>query len=183
MKYYISDTHFGHASVLKFDGRPFETIEEHDRTLIEYWNARVTNKDDIYILGDFAYRNEKPEEWYLERLKGRKHLIIGNHDKRLLENATAMKYFETVEKLLHVSDGGHEISLCHYPLAEWFGYYKGHHHIYGHIHGRGNETAAFMKTRERALNAGCMINGYMPVTLEELRVNNQRWRKEPCKRG
>lgn len=176
MIYYIADTHFGHASVLKFDGRPFETIEEHDRMLIENWNARVTDRDEIYILGDFAYRNEKPEEWYLERLKGRKHLIIGNHDRRLLKNETAMKYFEEADKMLHVTDGRHELCLCHYPLAEWFGFYKGHHHIYGHIHNHEDDTARFMRTRERAFNAGCMLYGYMPVTLEEMRIYHEKRR-------
>ena len=171
MNYYIADTHFGHESVLRFDNRPFCSIEENDRTLIEYWNARVTNNDHIYIIGDFAYRNEKPEEWYLKRLSGKKHLIIGNHDQKLLKNEAAMKYFETVEKMMHVSDGRHQICLCHYPLAEWYGFYKGHYHIYGHIHNSENDIAQFMHSRKRALNAGCMVNGYMPVTFEELVQN------------
>lgn len=169
MIYYIADTHFGHNSVLKFDDRPFETIEEHDRCLMENWNARIQDRDDVYILGDFAYRNEKPEEWYLERLKGKKHLIIGNHDSRLLENEAAMRYFESADKMLHVTDGRDELCLCHYPLAEWFGFYKGHYHIYGHIHNHDDETARFMKTRESAFNAGCMLYGYTPVTLEEMK--------------
>jgi len=62
MIYYIADTHFGHNSVLKFDDRSFEKIEEHDRCLMENWNARIQDRDDVNILGDFAYRNEKPEE-------------------------------------------------------------------------------------------------------------------------
>lgn len=174
MNYYISDTHFGHVSVLNFDNRPFASVEENDRVLMENWNARVTDKDDIYIVGDFAYRNEKPEEWYLSRLKGKKHLIIGNHDKKLLANESAMKYFESVEKMMHVTDGGHQICLCHYPMAEWFGFYKGHHHIFGHIHNHEDETAKFMRTRERAFNAGCMLYGYMPVTFAELKAAKER---------
>ena len=168
MNYYIADTHFGHSGALNFDNRPFASVEESDRTLMEYWNARVTNNDHIYILGDFAYRNEKPEEWYLSRLKGKKHLIIGNHDKKLLANETAMKFFESVDKMLHVTDEGNQICLCHYPIAEWFGYHKGHYHIYGHIHNHDDEVAQFMRSRERAFNAGCMLHNYMPVTFVEL---------------
>ena len=60
MIYYISDLHFGHRNVIGMDGRPFETIEEMDATLIRLWNERVTEGDDVYIVGDFAYRNNIP---------------------------------------------------------------------------------------------------------------------------
>ena len=38
---------------------------------------------------------------------------------------------------------------------------------------RKNETYEFMKTREHALNAGCMINNYAPATFGELVKNNK----------
>ena len=28
--FYIADLHFGHANCIRFDGTPFETIEEHE---------------------------------------------------------------------------------------------------------------------------------------------------------
>lgn len=60
----------------------------------------------------------------------------------------------------------------------WNGYYKGHTHIYGHIHNQRSETYRFMRTRQNALNAGCMINGYSPVSLRELIRNNEAWNEE-----
>lgn len=172
---YTADLHFGHRSVIDFDHRPFGDIEEMDDVLIKLWNRRVKETAHVYIIGDFAYRNEKREEWYLRQLKGHKHLIIGNHEKKMLENPVAMQYFESVDKMLHVTDNGVQICLCHYPLAEWYGYYKGHAHIYGHIHNQCNETWRFMRTRKNALNAGCMINSYSPVSLQELIRNNEIW--------
>lgn len=180
---YTADLHFGHKSVIGFDHRPFSDVDEMDAALIKLWNRRVRAEDHVYIIGDFAYRSEKGEEWYLRQLKGHKHLIIGNHDKRTLDNPAAMHYFESVDKMMHVTDNGTEICLCHFPIAEWNGYHKGHTHIYGHIHSDRGETYRFMRTRKNALNAGCMINGYSPVSLRELIRNNETWNEEREERG
>lgn len=173
MNLYISDTHFGHKNVIKFENRPFADIDEMDKVLMECWNSRVSSDDNVYIIGDFAYRNEKAAEWYLEKLKGHKHLIIGNHDRITLDNRKAMKYFESVEKMMHVTDGDKEICLCHYPLAEWYKSRHGSWHIFGHIHASVGDTFEFMKTRKHALNAGADINNYTPASIDELIENNK----------
>ena len=177
MNLYISDLHFGHKSVIEFDHRPFRDVEEMDRVLIGSWNGRVSAKDQVYILGDFACRNERSEEWYLSRLNGRKHLIIGNHDRRLLKNDTAMGCFETVDKMMHVIDEGRQICLCHFPIIDWNGMYRGSWHIYGHIHDGACGSGQYMKNLEKALNASACVNQYAPVSFEELILNNQNWKK------
>lgn len=174
MKFYTSDLHFGHANVIKFDNRPFGTIEEMDRLLIEYWNGRVTDQDEIYIMGDLIFRSDKPAEWYLRQLKGKKYLVIGNHEKAILNDDVARSYFEAIDKMMHITDGKNQIHACHFPIVEWNGYFRGHYHIHGHIHSRKDyKSFEVMKSEERALNAGCMINNYMPVTFQELVANNQ----------
>ena len=57
MIYYIGDMHLGHENVIKYDNRPFATIEEMDATLIDNWNRVVTEEDHVYILGDFCPRS------------------------------------------------------------------------------------------------------------------------------
>lgn len=178
MFYYTSDLHFGHKNVLKFDDRPFSDVDEMDRCLIESWNNRVREEDTVYILGDFCYRSSRTAKWYLQQLKGQKILIIGNHDGPTLQDSESMKYFEDFRPMMHVTDGNKQICLCHFPIAEWNGFYRGSWHIYGHIHNCKNETYEFMRTRERALNAGCMINHYVPVTFAELLANNQQFGAE-----
>lgn len=175
---YTSDLHFGHAGVIAYDNRPFETAEEMDRALIDLWNARVSPRDEVYIVGDLAFHNEKPAEWYLRQLNGRKHLIVGNHDHKLLKNQAALSYFESVEKMIRINDQGTDIVLCHFPMAEWEGYFRGAYHIYGHIHNKINDGGRFMLSQERALNCGCMINNYMPASFRELVSNNQLFREQ-----
>ena len=122
MKYYTGDLHFGHANVIGFDNRPFSDVDEMDRVLIENWNSRITKNDQVYILVDVAFHNEKPYSWYLSQLKGQKHLIVGNHDGKLLKDSEALGYFVSVDHYLDLADEGKRIILCHYPIAEWNGF-------------------------------------------------------------
>lgn len=173
MNLYTSDLHFGHKRIIKFDNRPFSDVIEMDRVLIELWNNRVQQDDTVYILGDICYRSQHDAEWYLRQLKGHKILILGNHDWPILNNPKALHYLDGVEKMMEIQDGDKHICLCHYPIAEWNGYFTGETwHIYGHIHNCKNEAYDFMKSKDRALNAGCMINNYSPASINELIRNN-----------
>ena len=179
MKYYTADTHFGHNNVIGFDDRPFANTQEMDRFMIDAWNSRVKDDDEVYIVGDFMYRSEHSVEYYAKRLNGRKYLILGNHDKLTPEDE---RCFVGIEKMMHVCDyyegRAQQICLCHFPIAEWNGYKRGHYHIYAHIHNQDNDTYRFMKNRAHALNAGCMINNYIPVTFGELVENNEVFKRE-----
>ena len=179
MNLYTADLHLGHENIIRFDGRPFRNAEEMDEFLIEKWNGKVKDEDVVYVAGDFCFRSGRNPVEYLKRLKGRKRLVIGNHDGSLLKNRPAMSYFESADDLLRISDGGTQVVLCHYPLAEWPGYFRGVVHVYGHIHNNvRNDAWKYMGRQNGALNAGCMINGWEPVSLDELRANNEKFARE-----
>lgn len=134
MNYYISDMHLGHKNVLKFDSRPFESVEEMNETLIANWNTKVT-----------------------------------------VNSGSALNYFDSVERLKHIKDREYNVILCNFPLADWNAKHRGSYYVDGHIHNNKDEVYEFVKQQERALNAGCMINNYEPITLEELLENNRRF--------
>ena len=54
--------------------------------LISQWNTIVGDNDEVYHLGDFSLGSPKVTEEVLDRLKGRIHLIKGNHEKSVLRN-------------------------------------------------------------------------------------------------
>lgn len=84
MKFFIADLHFCHESIIKMSHRPFANITEMHETMIRRWNRVVRPKDEVFIVGDFLYKESVQEaNELLRRLKGRKYLIRGNHEKYL----------------------------------------------------------------------------------------------------
>ena len=175
--YYTSDLHLGHANIIKLCNRPFSNIEEMDEALISNWNARVHRDDHVYIIGDLAFRNVQPIVNYLDRLKGKKHLIVGNHDAKWMKQVRMSDYFESVDTLLEAIDKNRKTVMCHYPMMSWPG--KGSYLIHGHVHGNKHMNYwPLLKTYDLALNASVEINDYQPVTLEELIKNNDTWKSD-----
>lgn len=76
----ISDTHFSHANIIRYENRPFATPEEMDAYMIEQWNRVVAEEDLVFHLGDVGIFRAKQAERILPQLSGRKILILGNHD-------------------------------------------------------------------------------------------------------
>ena len=168
MNYYIADTHFGHYNILKHSKRPFTSVEEMDEAIIKNWNDVVTDNDDVYILGDFCFKSKNPE-MYLKQLKGKLHLIIGNHDGVILKNRRLREYFVEIKDILTITDKGKRIVLCHYPLCEWPGYFRDTLHFYGHIHNNEeNMSFKIMKTIPNAYNVGVDIIGFAPQTVDQI---------------
>lgn len=178
MIYYIADQHFGHKQVINFDSRPFQDTKEMDQYMIDAHNSVVTDQDDVYFIGDVFYGNTKEYSWYLKQLNGKKHLIQGNHDGKLLKDNQALSFFESIDKMLFVMDTNVKIVLCHFPLLEWNGYYRGAYHIHGHIHNQKNEAFGVLRNMERALNASASIIGYKPCTFRDLIKYNEIYKMD-----
>ncbi len=177
MDYFVADTHFGHEKMRLIRG--FASVQEMDEHLIERWNRRVTDEDDVYIAGDLFYKNERPVEEYLARLKGRKHLAIGNHDRQWLSRIRAEEWFEEVAFVLEADRKGDYFTICHYPMMDWYRRRHGAHLIYGHIHATTREPYyRYLQTVPRAYNAGVDVNNLHPVTLSELIANTKQWREK-----
>lgn len=180
MIFFTADTHFGHKNILKLCDRPFETIEEMNEKMIGNWNDRVSGMDTVYIVGDMFFRCSDAEV-ILKRLKGKKKLIVGNHDSSWINKVDLKRYFVSVDNLLEISDGKHALTICHYPLLTWKHAQKSYM-VHGHIHA---DTSAdyfpLICNRPNVLNAGVDINGFMPVTFDELVENNNKFKTEYLK--
>lgn len=80
MIYFTSDTHFFYMHSAR--KKVFDDCNSMHNILIDNWNKKVSDKDDVYIVGDFS--NEKgyiKTSNILKILNGNKYLIKGNNDK------------------------------------------------------------------------------------------------------
>ena len=179
MIFFTADLHLGHANIIKHCDRPFSSVEEMDKHLISAWNSRVRPNDSVYILGDLIFRSAAGPDSYLSKLRGKKHLILGNHDASWVKKTDMSAHFATVERYAEISDGQHRMTLCHYPLMSWNRMSKGSYMIHGHIH---NSRDAFyfplIRQMPNLLNASVEVNGYRPVKMNELIDNNEIFKSE-----
>lgn len=143
-----------------------------NQVLIQNWNACVSERDDVYILGDFLYRGTgKDANNILSKLKGKKYLIRGNHDKFLKEQDFDSSLFEWIEDYYILNHEKQKYILFHYPILEWQGYFKDTVHLYGHVHNCGKDGAQRdrLKTLGKfAYNVGVDVNNFFPVSIKQI---------------
>lgn len=168
--YFTSDPHFSHRNIIKFCNRPFQNTEEMDEKLIENWNNVVKNNDEIYCLGDFGWQFS-PEQLknVLTRLNGKKHLILGNHDKCKLHIKSQL--WDEVEYYKHINYDKKRLILCHYPMYEFDGSYHKSIHLFGHIHDQKSLDEIYDLHRSKGFYSycvGCDFHNYTPVSFEEI---------------
>ena len=174
--FYIADLHFGHKNVIKYDNRPFLSVEEMDDVLIENWNHTVGVDDTVYVLGDISWYDYKRTVEIMQQLKGKKILIKGNHDKL---NQELKNCFEYICDYKEIKDNGRDVILCHYPIPCFNKHFYGSIHLYGHVHNSfeanmmehfKQEMADLYEKQCNMFNVGVMMPwmNYTPRTLDEI---------------
>lgn len=180
MKWFTSDTHFGHANILKYCNRPFSSVEHMNEVMIHNWNSVVSPDDDVYHMGDVALGKIAESLPLVGLLNGRKHLLIGNHDRiSSVESEKRRERFlpayeevfqdimgEVNTTYLMTDAGSQWFVMSHYP-------YQGDHTehdrhvelrpvdeglplIHGHIHN-------MRRIDGRMFNVGVDVNSFTPV--------------------
>lgn len=167
---FCADHHFFHQSMLGWfpETRPFSNLSQMHEALIEAHNARASNSTNVYMIGDFAYGHKVDEAQIrkvFEKLKGRKHLILGNHDNRATLN---LRWSSEPRPWHTVKDGDRRIFLCHYAIHSWPGFYNGDYHFYGHTHGK-------LPSRGRSMDVGVDSWNLAPVTASEVIARMKEW--------
>ncbi len=151
----ISDTHFGHFNIIKYANRPFDNIHSMDECIADSWNSVVRDQDIVYHLGDVYFGRNCPILW---KLKGRKRLILGNHDDG--KDQLLHDIFEKIMLWRPFPEYG--CILSHMPLLNRsLRNNDDNISVHGHIHEKDPPS-------NRHINVSVERINYTPVELEEL---------------
>ena len=169
--WFISDTHFGHTNILEYEkvARPFSCLDEMHEVMIDRWNSVVKQNDIVYHLGDFAFG--KHTIAIADRLRGKKRLIMGNHDS--YPTNLYLNYFDKLYGIVFYK----RCVLSHMPVhpnglgKRWL------LNVHGHLHSRNimwnnisiiteSETGTIIippQYDENYFNVSCEQNNLIPI--------------------
>lgn len=131
-RWVIADLHFGHENILKYSNRPFKSVEEMDKSLIDNWNGIVSKDDLVFVLGDFILSHDKQYiKNIVNQLNGRKVLVRGNHDTLPNELYIEVGFNQVTKYPLYLT--ADNVILMHKPIP-----IENIHldikYIFGHVH-------------------------------------------------
>lgn len=176
MIFYIADTYFGDERAVVRYGRPYADAAEAEEMLTEMWNCTVSASDEVYILGGmFAGRVGDPGR-ILAALEGRKILVAGGAEIAWMKRRGALRYFDCIAHYAEAADRGAQVTMRRRPPVVWRrddGFA---------VHGTtrtdvGGRLLAYARDDRSVLNASVDVNGYRPVTFEEMLTNNELFRE------
>lgn len=173
-RWFISDTHFGHENIIKYQNRPFSCAKEMDEIMIARWNEVVKPEDHISHLGDvtMARGGRVIQEAFIrliKRLNGHKRLYLGNHDHLPVE-----VYLEAgFEKIYATWQDEAGILCSHIPIhPSAIG--SATANVHGHIHGNKSPEPIIFEDTDKGrsvrpyVNICVEVTDYHPISFEEV---------------
>lgn len=168
---FIGCLHLGHKSIAQYRG--FNDEFYHDEHLVDQWNRIINKKDTTYILGDLTMETSK-YYYILDRLKGRKIVVLGNHDRHQ-DIKSLLNHVESVAGMIDYKG----FALTHAPIhPSEIGQYRGN--IHAHIHHKNklmdflvpksyaDKDTPIISTTGKYFNVDAKVIDFKPKTIEEL---------------
>jgi calcineurin-like phosphoesterase family protein len=124
-----------------------------DEFMVTRWNSVVEDQDIVYHLGDCYFADGHK---HLPRLKGRKRLILGNHDNAKDQNLH--RHFQKISMWRMFPE--YDCLLSHVPVHE-SSLFKVRWNLHGHIHQQASPTP-------RHINCSVEVQDYIPKLITDL---------------
>jgi len=123
----------------------------------------VQPDDLVYILGDVAFLPALQATEYMRRCNGRKILVKGNHDKKIVNDKKFCSCFESIHDYLEITYNDTKVIMSHYPFLEWDQMHRGSVMLHGHLHGGFTGMEKY-----RIQDVGMDATGMIAVLLDDV---------------
>lgn len=181
--WFWSDPHFNHRNIIEFCDRPFKDLDEMNEYLIQQYNKYVKPNQTCLWGGDcFFQKSTKPPKQIMDRLNGKKLLILGNHDdkpEKMVEYGFDYVFSTVTLEILKT-----KVLIAHYPYANDDTRFdtryldrrpqreKGQILIHGHTHSK-------LKKGKQSIHIGVDAWDYTPASMDEIMDIVKELKDEP----
>ena len=180
-----SDYHFQHNREFIYKPRGFENVDEMNETIIVNHNDVVREDDDVYLLGDLMLGGPDKMEIGLEMiraLKGRLHLVRGNHDTdKRWEAYSKLPNVVEQQNAIYFKYHNYHFYLSHFPTItsnlEKESLRQCTINLYGHTHQKSN----FYQDIPFIYHVGVDSHNCRPVSIEDI-IQDMNVKVEECKK-
>ncbi|GAV11466.1 metallophosphoesterase [Paenibacillus sp. NAIST15-1] len=163
--WFISDPHFGHKNIIKYENRPFVDVEHMDNVIIENYNKTVNDGDMVFWLGDMFFCNAKRIDYISNRLKSTRNILIrGNHDKGITDGK-----FKKLGFMPYKMYQWGNCILTHEPLSEVNLNYLKDIGIWLNIHGHTHSENQHLDPK-KYFCASVENTDYRPINATEIEI-------------
>lgn len=133
-----------------------------DAHILAQYQARVGRTDDFWIIGDFAFaKAHDGSRDYIANIfsaiPGRKHLIVGNHDRSWIRELG----WSSTSHFHEISVDKRRLTLCHYPLITFPVARHGALQLFGHVHQNWAGS-------RNSVNVGVDLWEFRPVSVDDI---------------
>ena len=171
--FFTSDYHLFHENILKFDGRPFDTVEEMHSEMISRHNSLVSPDDIVFNLGDccHGFRGSDSElSNIITQFNGKIYYVPGNHEDHL---RIIQKHWTVLPQIqdINIVDYNQIVNLCHFPIRVWDRAHWKSWHFFGHLHGGCKDDNGKRLNHDKKLlckDVGIMTNDYYPILFDDI---------------
>jgi calcineurin-like phosphoesterase family protein len=170
--WFTGDKHHNHINILKYDNRPFASIEQMNEKLILNHNEMVKNDDICYDLGDFSFKGgyqagKQPYTYFLNQYSGRYVIIRGNHEK---SNRAVDAIVSATIRISNL-----DVYCIHDPMYSKVEYEL---NLCAHVHNWFKEMELQENGKKSLIiNVGVTQWAYRPVEWEKIYAIYMRWKK------
>lgn len=165
--FFTADTHFDDPYAIKYFNRPFKSMDEMNRVMVENWNRVVNEQDTVYHLGDFTLEDIDHFTKWADQLNGNINILPGSHDQPWLKDFVPGGKVEVIAPLVSLefpmtrTNSSQMLVLCHYSMQVWERSNQGSWHLFGHSHGK-------LKGVGLSFDIGMDCTGFTPLSLKEV---------------